>query len=81
MKHGMLTTNWAFEIGFSWNPGRISWFWVDIDIRPAGDHKGCFFSVAINKLMFEFNIYDVRHEDEEAWDEYASEYYQEEEYY
>jgi hypothetical protein len=81
MKHGMLTTNWAFELGFSSGNNDHHLFWFDTYTRYKGDHRGFFLCAGIYKLKFECNIYDIRHEYEDDWNEYACEYYDQEEYY
>ncbi len=60
-----ITKNKAAEMQFTifgYNP------WINFELsfhfRRNGDHPGFFFHVSIAKLWFEFNIYDMRHEEE-----------------
>ena len=60
-----ITKNKAVEMQlttFNHNP------WINFELsfhfRRKGDHPGFFFYVSIAKLWFEFNVYDIHHEEE-----------------
>lgn len=63
MKHGLITKNVGYEIGFHdmCDTDCLLDFYLRVSHR--GDHRGFFFLILISKLTFEFNIYDIRHED------------------
>ena len=62
-----ITKNKVLEIQLvpwsKWEP--ILNFNVNIHASFKGDHPGFFFCIAILKFLFEFNIYDTRHEEDE----------------
>jgi hypothetical protein len=63
MKCFKLSTNWAVEIGFHKILSDDNLLFTGFDIRYKGDHRGLFFHFYIIQAGFEFNVYDVRHED------------------
>ena len=38
--------------------------WIEFKFQPDGDHRGFYSSIYIYGFGWEFNIYDVRHEEE-----------------
>lgn len=68
LKHGMVSEKWAYELGV-WNKGFVSSFvWINFDLNMVSkcDHPGLFISFTLfNRNLFEFSIYDVRHQDDD----------------
>ena len=65
MIKGMLTKLIAYEIGFN-KMFYSSNIGIDFQCyyRYEGDHKGFFFNVYLLTYGFEFNIYDIRHDED-----------------
>jgi hypothetical protein len=64
MKHGLITKNVGYEIGFHTICDGDSLFDITLRASYKGDHRGVFFLASIAKFLFECNIYDIRHEDQ-----------------
>lgn len=54
-----LTTNWAWENNFY---ATHSWLIVDVSVRTHGDHRGAFIMFGLLGYAVDFNVYDLRHE-------------------
>jgi hypothetical protein len=61
-----LTKYWGIEICFNiWSFNQAIELSSCFRIQHKGDHKGIFFNLIFFNCIFEFNLYDSRHEDYE----------------
>jgi hypothetical protein len=68
MLNGMLTKNWAFELGFNKMISTDKMLSFDVDLRRNCDHAGLFFRAYLGRFGFEANVYDIRHHNDKNTD-------------
>lgn len=62
---GKISENWVYELAI-WGEGWDTPLSIDISIRTKGDHPGFFTCwLVCSKKLFELNIYDIRHHDDD----------------